>query len=174
MKQLVKAAIEFLTFIETAVMNIQESNIISTPEISGPARPNHTEPNAAKGVQSMESAESLLRIQTLIEKRRLATLAGEKSPATTRSTTKSTTASFTAGSSTASPSTPPATPVWPPVADPSLSSIYENFHVGVTQIWGRAVVQKWKVLLLIMQLRFQCGLRVGCRWIQWFIIFNGS
>ena len=156
-KQLVKAAIEFLNFIETAVKKIQETNIISTPELTGQARPKNTDPNSPRGLQN-ESADSLLRIQTLIEKRKLATLAGEKSSATTRISPKRD--SVPTALATGSPA-PLALPAWPPVADPSLSSIYENFHIGVTQVWGRLVVQKWKVLLLIMQLRFQCGLRVS-------------
>ena len=47
------------------------------------------------------------------------------------------------------------------VSDPWLSDLYERFHIGVTLSWGRTVLQRWEALLWILQLRFQCGLRVG-------------
>ena len=86
-RQFVKAAMEFLSFIDAAVGNLQNNssnannNSASSSGTHGlSAGPGVSDETGGHG-HRMESKESLLRIQSLLEKRRTANLGSERSPA---------------------------------------------------------------------------------------------
>ena len=135
LKQLVRSAMEFLNFVGAVVQSLAIPTDI--PE-NGKGMDGEKEGRSI----GMDSHESRLRIQSLIEYKRNAS--AKNSPTIHRS-----------GGGNNQPA------AWPSEVDPAVSIIYENFHVGVTQHWSKAVIQMWSAALWVLQLRFQCGLRVG-------------